>query len=93
MRWAGGGGRARRINHSCVPNLTTIEFKAGGDPEPGNEADRVFKSISRIGFFAQTNIKANEELYLDYSPGRKADQLRKVVPCRCGTAKCKQWLF
>ena len=39
------------------------------------------------------DIKAEEEMCIDYSPGRTGDDLKKVMRCFCKTPVCKGWLF
>ena len=76
------------INHSCEPNCRqyTVSY---------NKHDcRVYD----IAFFAIRDIPAGEELTFDYldkddddveieQPGEDA------VPCLCGAAKCRKWLW
>jgi SET domain-containing protein len=40
-------------------------------------------------------VTAGEELCIDYSPNYdcKSTQLKKIIKCRCGSQKCKGWLF
>lgn len=91
------GNVGRMFNHSCDPNLTTIEFPmavpAGEGGAGGGGARLQFPRVPRVCFFAARDVEAWEELTLDYSPGRAGDSLKKAVPCRCGTPACKGWLF
>ena len=80
-----------RMNHSCSPNLTTIEFPVTVGPETRETS--LFPRIPRIGFFAARDIEEGQQLTLDYSPGRTGEQLKKVLKCCCGLKNCKGWLF
>ena len=88
------GNAARMLNHSCEPNVTTLEVsmsregtqKVGGDPSK-------LPRVARVGFFTLRDVAAGEELCIDYSPGRHGDDLQKVMRCFCGSPKCKHWLF
>lgn len=88
------GNAARMLNHSCEPNVTTLEVsmsregtqKVGGDPSK-------LPRVARVGFFTLRDVAAGEELCIDYSPGRHGDDLQKVMRCFCGSPKCKRWLF
>ena len=69
------GNESRFINHSCDPN-------AYADIE-----DR------RVFIVAAKRIEPGEELAYDYwyttDPGYTLADLKRVYPCRCGTAKCR----
>jgi uncharacterized protein len=69
------GNESRFINHSCDPN-------AHADIE-----DR------RVFIIAARRIEPGEELAYDYwyttDPGYTLADLRRIYPCRCGTAKCR----
>ncbi|EEH51398.1 set domain protein [Micromonas pusilla CCMP1545] len=86
------GNVARMLNHNCEPNVTTLEVAVVRDPALSGDAARVPK-LPRVGFFATRDIEANEELCIDYSPGRRGDDLQEVMECFCGSRKCKGWLF
>ena len=76
------------LNHSCDPNVSTLQVNTVnimGDKIP---------KVPRLVLFAKRDIDAEEELCIDYSPGRdREDQLQKVMRCFCKTSKCKGWLF
>ena len=86
------GNVARMLNHNCEPNVTTLEVAVVRDPALSGDAARVPK-LPRVGFFATRDIEANEELCIDYSPGRRGDDLQEVMECFCGSRKCKGLLF
>ncbi|EGT30235.1 hypothetical protein CAEBREN_24272 [Caenorhabditis brenneri] len=68
------GNEARFINHSCAPNTRCERWIV-----PGRTSN-----IPRIAFFANTTIKAGQELTFDYKFSKKA--LKK---CLCGEPSCK----
>lgn len=78
------------LNHSCDPNVTTLEVTVTRDNNA--EADAIPR-VPRVGFFAIRDVEANEELCIDYSPGRHGDKLQRVIKCFCGSPQCKGWLF
>jgi SET domain-containing protein len=70
-----GGNEACIINHSCTPNCRAIDI--GG---------RIFiESIRRV--------RTGDELSYDYAyltdPSYTLADLKRLYPCRCGTAKCR----
>jgi len=69
------GNEARLINHSCTPNAyAEIEDR------------RIFIRALRL-------IPAGEEIGYDYwystDSSYTLEDLRRIYPCRCGTAKCR----
>ena len=84
---------ARMLNHSCEPNVTTLEVTVSRDNTAGEDETDAIPRVPRVGFFASRDIQVGEEMCIDYSPGRHGDQLQRVIQCFCGLAKCKGWLF
>ncbi|KAF1936559.1 SET domain-containing protein [Clathrospora elynae] len=81
------GGPSKFINHSCEPNCRqyTVSY---------NKHDlRVYD----IAFFACRPIPKGEELtfdYLDKDEGTSMDEPGEgAIPCLCGAAKCRKWLW
>jgi SET domain-containing protein len=69
------GNEARFINHSCTPNAyAEIEKR-------------------RIFIRALRPIPAGDEIVYDYwystDPAYDLEDLKRLYPCRCGTAKCR----
>mmetsp|Transcript_19225 Transcript_19225/g.31098 ORF Transcript_19225/g.31098 Transcript_19225/m.31098 type:complete len:433 (-) Transcript_19225:406-1704(-) len=87
------GNVARMLNHSCEPNVTTLEVTVARDNTVEEDDIDQIPRVPRAGFFASRDIQANEELCIDYSPGRHGDELQRVIQCFCGVSKCKGWLF
>ncbi|XRB06433.1 histone-lysine N-methyltransferase [Pycnococcus provasolii] len=81
------GNVGRMFNHCCEPNMTTLEMPAA------IEASTVVSTIPRVGFFARVDIAKGSELSIDYCPGRKVSQMRKVERCACGSEKCRGWVW
>lgn len=81
------------LNHSCEPNVTTLEVTVARDNTADEDDNDTIPRVPRVGFFAKRDIEANEELCIDYSPGRQGDELQRVIQCFCGLPKCKGWLF
>ncbi|TPP67067.1 putative histone-lysine N-methyltransferase CG1716 [Fasciola gigantica] len=65
------GNWARFVNHSCEPNCTTQKWSVDG---------RI-----RVGFFAKDDIKAGEEITIDYQFVQFGASEQK---CYCGTPSC-----
>ena len=84
------GNVARMLNHSCDPNVTTLEINL---PKETNAMGDGLPKVPRLVLFAKRDIKAEEEMCIDYSPGRTGDDLKKVMRCFCKTPVCKGWLF
>ncbi|KAF2869706.1 hypothetical protein BDV95DRAFT_576087 [Massariosphaeria phaeospora] len=82
------GGPTKFINHCCEPNCRqyTVSY---------NKHDcRVYD----IAFFACRDIEAGEELTFDYldkeeSEGVDEEPGEGAIPCLCGAAKCRKWLW
>ncbi|KAL1607755.1 hypothetical protein SLS60_002691 [Paraconiothyrium brasiliense] len=81
------GGPSKFMNHSCEPNCRqyTVSY---------NKHD---SRIYDLAFFAIRDIPAGEELTFDYLDKEEADEEvdapEGAVPCLCGTAKCRKWLW
>ncbi|XP_073391903.1 uncharacterized protein [Physcomitrium patens] len=74
------GNVARFINHSCAPNLINYEVLV----------ESMDCQLAHIGFFANRDISAGEELAYDYRykllPG-------KGCACHCGVSTCRGRLY
>jgi hypothetical protein len=70
-----GGNAARYINHSCDPNCEVVIARR------------------RVFIHALRAVVPGEELFYDYwyvtDETYTMDDLRRIYPCRCGTAKCR----
>jgi len=71
-----GGNASRHINHSCSPNCVAYE-------EPGPRGRLV------VAFYALRDIRAGEELFLDYSLEVDESEDRSVFDCTCGAQVCR----
>jgi len=73
-----GGNESRFINHSCNPNC------------------EVLISRRRIYIHALRDIEPGEELFYDYwyttDDTYSEEDLRRIYPCRCGSARCRGYL-
>ena len=69
------GNDARFINHSCEPNCEVVIWRR------------------RVFVHASQDIPAGEELSYDYwystDDSYEWDDLRRIYPCRCGSANCR----
>lgn len=81
------GGPSKFMNHSCDPNCRqyTVSY---------NKHDPY---IYDLAFFACRFIPAGEELtfdYLDKDEGEiRVEPGEDAIPCLCGSAKCREWLW
>jgi SET domain-containing protein len=71
-----GGNASRHINHSCSPNCVAYE-------EPGPRGKLV------VAFYALRDIRAGEELFLDYSLEVDESEDRSTFGCACGAPVCR----
>jgi hypothetical protein len=71
-----GGNASRHINHSCSPNCVAYE-------EAGPRGKLV------VAFYALRDIRAGEELFLDYSLEVDESEDRSTFGCACGTPVCR----
>ena len=70
------GNASRFINHSCEPNLKT--FHIFGD-----------SMVPIIGLFTTKNIKAGEELSVDYTKEYWDAMNNRGIYCKCGATNCR----
>lgn len=81
------GGPTIFMNHSCDPNcrMYVVSYNKN-DP-------RVYD----LAFFAHRDIPAGEELTFHYLDSDDVEAVEEpgegTVPCLCGTAKCRKWLW
>ncbi|KAF1975077.1 SET domain-containing protein [Bimuria novae-zelandiae CBS 107.79] len=81
------GGPTKFMNHSCQPNCRqyTVSY---------NKHDH---KVYDLAFFAIRDIPADEELTFDYldkeEEDAEEDAPKGAVPCLCGAAKCRKWLW
>jgi hypothetical protein len=70
-----GGNDARFINHSCDPNCEVVITRG------------------RVYIHAVRDIPEGDELFYDYwyvtDESYTLEDLRRIYPCRCGSAKCR----
>lgn len=71
-----GGNATRHLNHSCAPNCIAYE-------EAGPRG-RLF-----ISFYALRDIRAGEELLIDYSLDVDESEDRSLFACACGADACR----
>ena len=71
-----GGNASRHINHSCSPNCVAYEEPLAGG-----------KLV--VAFYALREIRAGEELFLDYSLEVDETEDRSVFDCACGAPVCR----
>nr|XP_012221999.1 PREDICTED: histone-lysine N-methyltransferase SUV39H2 [Linepithema humile] len=89
------GNVSHFINHSCDPNLAVYAIWINClDP-----------NLPNLALFATKNIKQNEELTFDYTCQKMQQQLlddepnaengvsANRIPCKCGAATCRRYLF
>jgi SET domain-containing protein len=78
------GNQSRFINHSCDANLRTFNLVT--------ECEST--TFHSIGLFAQKNIKAGEELTIDYHWDLNVlEVIKEDVPCLCGSSACRGFLM
>jgi SET domain-containing protein len=70
------GHIARYVNHACQPNLVAKEV-----------ISFLLEPFPRIAYFAKKNIRAGDELTIDYNPV-VSDNNPNMKLCRCST-NCK----
>lgn len=89
------GNVGRMFNHCCEPNMTTLEIAPANEvaTQPAPAAGTLVSSIPRVGFFAKCDIPKGTECTLDYCPGRKVHEMRKVERCACGSDRCRGWVW
>jgi hypothetical protein len=71
-----GGNATRHFNHSCAPNCVAYEEDGAGGQ-------------LLIAFYALRDIRAGEELFLDYRLDVDDSEDRSLFSCACGTAGCR----
>ncbi|KAJ2023179.1 hypothetical protein IWW39_001607 [Coemansia spiralis] len=77
------GNISRFFNHSCGPNMRTRSiYVEHRDPR-----------LHRLAIFATRDIKAGEELTIDYSPSAVEGESVKGDPCHCGSSKCRKFMY
>uniref|UniRef100_A0A0N4ZMA3 Histone-lysine N-methyltransferase n=1 Tax=Parastrongyloides trichosuri TaxID=131310 RepID=A0A0N4ZMA3_PARTI len=76
------GNESRFANHSCNPNCCAISIYSTFKCE----------DFHRIGFFAKEDIKFGDEITIDYFGEEVANSNDKfvMIPCNCGTDKCRK---
>ena len=78
------GNVSRFFNHSCNANIAcqTVLLPGAGSA-----------LLYGAAFFAQEDIPAMTELRWDYNAGLSGDAPEGSVPCLCGSATCRTWLY
>ena len=78
------GNVSRYFNHSCEPNIAsqTVLLPGAGSA-----------LLYAIAFFADNDIRAMTELRWDYNAGMSGEAPEDSVPCLCGSATCRTWLY
>lgn len=71
-----GGNATRHLNHSCAPNCVAYEEKGAG-------------GRLTIVFYTLRDVRAGEELFLDYSLDVDESEDRAAFSCACGAADCR----
>lgn len=90
------GNVSHFINHSCDPNCGVWAVYI----------DCVDLDLPRLGLFSTRKIEAGEELNFDYQSNPasgvveqcsdeldSADRKKKQMECRCGSIKCRKYIF
>jgi SET domain-containing protein len=70
------GNATRHLNHSCAPNCVAYE-------EVGDDGQLL------IAFYALRDIRAGEELFLDYSLDVDESEDPSNFGCACGSEVCR----
>ncbi len=83
-----GGNETVFLNHSCEPNLEALEEERGPTSIPP----------ITVHFYATREIKAGEELFIDYSLTLGPDvkitkRLVKEYACRCHALNCRDTML
>ncbi|XP_018314015.1 histone-lysine N-methyltransferase SUV39H1 [Mycetomoellerius zeteki] len=78
------GNVSHFINHSCDPNLAVWPVWINClEPD-----------LPNLALFATKDIKQNEELTFNYGNKKpRKNALKNGVVCKCGTAKCRKFVF
>ncbi|KAJ2820815.1 hypothetical protein GGI24_004377 [Coemansia furcata] len=77
------GNISRFFNHSCEPNMRTCSiYIEHRDPR-----------LHRLVIFTIRDIKAGDELTIDYSPSAVAGESVKADLCHCGSKKCRKFMY
>lgn len=71
-----GGNATRHLNHSCAPNCVAYEEQGAG-------------GRLTIVFYTLRDVRAGEELFLDYSLDVDESEDRAAFSCACGAAGCR----
>lgn len=73
---AEGGNATRHLNHCCEPNVQAQE-------------ERGPRRRLQVAFHALRDLKAGEELFIDYALVVEEPQPGQSYQCRCGAARCR----
>lgn len=78
------GNLSRFINHSCAANLQTWPATSCNEN----------RDMHRLYYISLRDIRAGEELTVDYSGGIINPKPPKdAIPCKCGSESCKGYIF
>lgn len=81
------GNISRFINHSCEANLQTWPATSCNEK----------RDMHRLYYFSLRQIRAGEELTVDYSGGvhhgSPVARPKDAIACRCGSSRCKGFTF
>ncbi len=75
-----GGNETRFLNHSCAPNVQAQE-------EPGP------RRRNTVAFYALRELRAGEELFIDYALVVEEPQPGETYACHCGAKHCRGTLL